>query len=217
MKYIFFIVALPLFMISCSQSIYVEKPVSKGDIYYFHATYYGDGFDGKKSASGEVFNKNEFTCAVNSFPFNTLLEITNLENDKKVVVRVNDRPGKMVLDLSEKSFMKIAAKKNGRIKVRVKVIGKVIDKSDEKISKESSSKAKKEFFYTIQLAAFHSLEAADRFKDGVDVEGVYIYFEQGERDIYRVRVGKFDTKDAAIEYKNKNFKNIKVIIFEVAN
>ena len=56
-----------------------------------NASYYGDEFNGQPTSSGEVFDMNAFTAAHKTLPFGTMLEVTNLANGKKVVVRVNDR------------------------------------------------------------------------------------------------------------------------------
>jgi rare lipoprotein A len=55
------------------------------------ASWYGPGFNGRKTASGERFNTNDLTAAHKTLPFNTLLKVTNVENGKYTVVRVNDR------------------------------------------------------------------------------------------------------------------------------
>lgn len=55
------------------------------------ATYYGGRFHGRKTASGEVFDKNALTCAHKTLPFDTKLIVTNPQNGKSVEVRVNDR------------------------------------------------------------------------------------------------------------------------------
>ena len=55
------------------------------------ASYYGAEFNGKPTSSGEIFDMNEMTAAHKTLPFGTILEVTNLENGKKVAVRVNDR------------------------------------------------------------------------------------------------------------------------------
>jgi rare lipoprotein A len=54
-------------------------------------SYYAEKFHGRKTASGERFDKNKFTAAHRSLPFHTKVEVTNLENGKSVVVEVNDR------------------------------------------------------------------------------------------------------------------------------
>ena len=55
------------------------------------ASWYGPGFNGKKSASGERFNQNAMTAAHKTLPFGTKLKVTNQKNGKTVVVRINDR------------------------------------------------------------------------------------------------------------------------------
>jgi rare lipoprotein A len=55
------------------------------------ASWYGGKFHGRKTASGERYNKHALTCASRHLPFGTLLEVTNLSNGKTAVVRVNDR------------------------------------------------------------------------------------------------------------------------------
>ena len=55
------------------------------------ATYYSRCFNGRRTSSGERYNRLDFTCAHRSLPFNTLLKLTNPKNNKSVIVRVNDR------------------------------------------------------------------------------------------------------------------------------
>lgn len=55
------------------------------------ASYYHDKFHGRMTASGTIFNQNEMTCAHKTLPFGTKLEVTNLSNNKTVVVTVTDR------------------------------------------------------------------------------------------------------------------------------
>ena len=55
------------------------------------ASYYHDKFHGRMTASGTIFNQNEMTCAHKTLPFGTKLEVTNLTNNKTVVVTVTDR------------------------------------------------------------------------------------------------------------------------------
>ena len=55
------------------------------------ASYYHDKFHGRTTASGTIFNQNEMTCAHKTLPFGTKLEVTNLSNNKTVIVTVTDR------------------------------------------------------------------------------------------------------------------------------
>ena len=87
-----------------------------------YATWYGNQFNGRLTASGERFNQHAMTCASNKHKFGTRLKVTNLANGKSVICRVNDR-GKLgkgvVVDLSKAAFAKIAPSSQGRIKVKV--------------------------------------------------------------------------------------------------
>lgn len=77
------------------------------------ASYYGAEFNGKPTSSGEIFDMNDLTAAHKTLPFGTILEVTNLENGKKVTVRVNDR-GPFVAD-RELDVSKAAAETLGMI------------------------------------------------------------------------------------------------------
>ena len=89
------------------------------------ASYYGKKHHGRKTASGEKFNMNGLTAAHKTLPFNTLVEITNLNNNQSVIVRINDR-GPFVknrkFDLSKAAFKQICPLRYGKIKVKYKII-----------------------------------------------------------------------------------------------
>ena len=88
-----------------------------------YATWYGNQFHGRLTASGERFNQYAMTCASNKHKFGTQLKVTNTANGKSVACRVNDRGrlGKgVVVDLSKGAFAKIAPLSQGKIKVTVR-------------------------------------------------------------------------------------------------
>ena len=88
-------------------------------------SWYGPGFHGKKTASGEKFNENDLTAAHPTLPMPSLVRVTNLENGKSVVVRINDRgpfKSRRIIDLSKKSAQRIGM--HSTIKVRVKYLTK---------------------------------------------------------------------------------------------
>ncbi len=90
-----------------------------------YASWYGPGFYGRKTASGERFTKKKFTCAHRKLPFGTRLQVTNLENGKTIEVVVNDR-GPFIytrmLDLSYAAAKKLGILHSGQAKVKVKQI-----------------------------------------------------------------------------------------------
>jgi len=92
---------------------------------YGRASYYADYFDGKTTASGQVFKQDEFTGAHLTLPFNSLVKVMNLENEKSVVVRITDRgpyDKRFVLDMSKAAFETISPLSRGVIQVYYEII-----------------------------------------------------------------------------------------------
>jgi rare lipoprotein A len=94
-------------------------------IQYGNASWYGRKFHGKKTASGERFNKQSFTGAHKQLPFGTIIRVTNLRNGRDVYVRINDRgpfvSGRIV-DISRAAAEAIGFRNRGVAKVRVEVV-----------------------------------------------------------------------------------------------
>lgn len=90
------------------------------------ASWYGGNFHNKTTASGEKFNMWAMTTASNTHKMGTKLEITNMANGKKAIVKVNDTGGfkkyGRTLDLSRGAFSKIADINQGLIHIKIKVI-----------------------------------------------------------------------------------------------
>ncbi|MFN3562169.1 MAG: septal ring lytic transglycosylase RlpA family protein [Chloroherpetonaceae bacterium] len=90
------------------------------------ATYYANEFHGKKTASGEIYDKNKLTAASVDLPFGTTVRVTNLDNRKSVVVRINDRMPKnskgRIIDLSLAGAKAIEMVQSGVVRVRVEVL-----------------------------------------------------------------------------------------------
>lgn len=89
------------------------------------ASWYGPGFDGNASASGETFNQNAMTAAHRSLPFGTQVQVTNLDNGRSVIVRINDRgpySGDRVIDLSAGAARILGVIQSGIAPVRLEVM-----------------------------------------------------------------------------------------------
>lgn len=89
------------------------------------ASFYADEFNGKKTASGEIYDMTEMTAAHPSYPFNTVVIVTNLKNNKSVTVRINDRMPNFknrIIDLSLKAAEKIEMIRDGIQEVTIEVI-----------------------------------------------------------------------------------------------
>jgi len=90
------------------------------------ASWYGDAFNQKATADGEVFDMNVFSAAHTTLPLPSLVEVTNLENGKKLTVRVNDRGpfvGGRIIDLSYAAAQELGYADKGLAKVRVRYVG----------------------------------------------------------------------------------------------
>ncbi len=108
------------------KTYYPMKEVNPGFCQNGIASWYGPGFHGKKTASTEIYNMHELTAAHNVLPLNTLVKITNLENQNEVVVRINDRGpfvGDRIVDLSLAAAQELGMVKKGTVPVRVAVLG----------------------------------------------------------------------------------------------
>lgn len=91
-----------------------------------NASWYGGFFHGRKTASGEIYNKHALTAASNSHKMGTKLKVTNAKTGKSVVVKVNDTGGfakyNRTLDLSQAAFQQIAPLGQGVAKVTIQVL-----------------------------------------------------------------------------------------------
>lgn len=105
------------------------------------ASYYAEDFHGKLTSSGEVYDMNKLTCAHPYLPFNTWLKVTNLANQKSVIVRVNDRGPFMknrIIDLSYAAARQLGMLGPGSIYVRLEIVSPPLTQQDIDIGKVPS-------------------------------------------------------------------------------
>ena len=116
--------------------VMAEKIISKPAIviaeeeWTYHSTgiasWYGPGFQGRKTANGERYNMYDMTAAHKKMKFNTMVKVTNLDNGKFVIVRINDRGPYVkgrIIDLSKTAKQKIMGN-GGLCKVKLEVLKK---------------------------------------------------------------------------------------------
>lgn len=114
----------------CQQRTSLKKTVSKQAskrVIYGLASFYHNKFNGRRTASGEIFSQDKLTCACNMLPIGTWVKITNIRNGKTVVVKVNDRlhpKMRRVADLSRSAAKKLGYTAQGLVRVKVEVISK---------------------------------------------------------------------------------------------
>lgn len=105
----------------------VVAPKAASKVLYGTASFYANKFHGRKTASGEIFNQNKFTCACNVLPIGTWVRVTNMRNGKSVVVKVNDRlhpKMRRLLDLTRAGAQKLGYVSAGLTRVKAEVLGK---------------------------------------------------------------------------------------------
>ncbi|MEQ8858451.1 MAG: septal ring lytic transglycosylase RlpA family protein [Pseudomonadales bacterium] len=139
------------------------------------ASWYGRKFHGRQTSSGEPFDMFTLTAAHRSLPIPTYVRVTNLDNGRHSVVRVNDRGpfhSDRIIDLSYAAAVKLGFADHGTARVRVEVL-------------EQAPR------FVLQAGAFRELAAADRLKeDLVRLTGQSAYVVQVSEDrLYRVRLG----------------------------
>jgi rare lipoprotein A len=89
------------------------------------ASFYHNKFEGRRTSNGEIFKQELFTCAHKTYPFGTMLKVTNLSNDSTVVVKVNDRlpqRSKRCIDLTMVAAKQLNFVRKGLTKVKVEEI-----------------------------------------------------------------------------------------------
>ena len=195
---LFFILSL---FISCAPASHrVDEPnnISSDNIYndgYSQigiASWYGVEEHGRPTATGERFTMYGYTAAHRTLPMGTIIRITNLENGRDVIVKVNDRgpfvEGRIV-DLSHAAAKSIDMIDNGTAKVKVEVI-----------SSPGRTNNYFEAMYTVQIGSFSEKQNAlnlkkelDTYMNDIRIETI----EVGNVNYYRVRVGRFQNKKDA--------------------
>lgn len=105
-----------------------NKKVSK-NVWEGTASYYHNMFEGRKTANGDIFRQKKLTGANNHLPLGTMVRVTNLNNGKSIVVKINDRMNKRLthrrlIDLSREGARQLGFINAGLTKVRMEVLSK---------------------------------------------------------------------------------------------
>jgi rare lipoprotein A len=99
----------------------------KPRVLYGVASYYHDKFNGRQTANGEIYDSKKLTAACNQLPLGTWIRVTNLNNNRSVIVKTNDRMHKRMtrlVDLSRAAAEKLGYISRGLTKVKVEVLEK---------------------------------------------------------------------------------------------
>jgi rare lipoprotein A len=131
------------------------------------ASWYGPKFDGKLTANGEIFNQYDVTAAHKTLPLPSLVNVTNLENNRSIVLRVNDRGpfvGDRIIDLSFKAAQLLGVVNKGTAKVSVELIEYGKHLLNYSINNSNVNNKIDELLF-LQIGVFKNPKNADKISD----------------------------------------------------
>jgi rare lipoprotein A len=195
----------------------------KSDIYQTGiASWYGKKFHNRRTANGEIYDMNKLTAAHKKLPFNTIVEVENLDNHKKTIVRINDRgpfvKGR-IIDLSYKAAGRIGMTAEGTAPVNLRLVDSRYEKPtaygeapENTIPNKRIEEVEDANCY-IQAGAFNSEENAKkmvrRLKETLPGVSFGIYNDAG---FFKVKTEPVYTKLIA-EYHKKNLASYGIEVF----
>ena len=177
-----------------------------------NASWYGPDFHGKKTASGEIYNKYAFTAAHKTLPFGTKVKVTNLDNGLSTTVVINDRgPFKSgrIIDLSYSAAQKISMVGTGTARVRINAIGSTQSTTvtNNKISAKTTNKSSVvtndvSGSYYVQVAAYSVQDNANQTAKKLSNMG-YAQAIRKSNGKYTVAAGPYRTRARAVTERDK--------------
>ncbi len=190
----FYIVAGRRYDVLASSRGFVERGI---------ASWYGPKFHGRRASSGEIYDMYAMTAAHPSLPLPTYVQVTNLENGRKAIVRVNDRgpfhDGR-VIDLSYAAARKLGVLERGTAMVEVRALEPGRSADQTSAPDEEVAVAVAPSLY-VQVGAFSELSNAEQLRAQLllrQVEDIRIQSgADASSPVYRVRIGPLSSVDAA--------------------
>lgn len=196
------------------------------------ASYYHLKFNGRRTASGDVYNSTQFTAAHKTLPINSYALVTNLHNNRKVIVRINDRgpfSDKRLIDLSHAAAKEIGLISRGMGNVRIEALhvakngrlsgaatrtlakhAKTQEAADRLVkSNESSNKSfkmvnekKGNEVYRLKMLEVTSRSQADKLITQLALDNIQAEVNRSGNK-YEIHIGPFDTKEKMVQVRNQ--------------
>lgn len=177
----------PVFVTSCER-----KDGEDADVVLQEgiASWYGPGFQGRRTSNGEIYDANDSTAAHRTLPFDTIVRVVDTETEQAVTVRINDRGpyvGDRIIDLSRAAAGALDMLESGTAQVRLELVEAGGPIPDD-LAQER---------YTIQLGEYSGPFYAHRFAEeiggDVRVDSVYMF----QRSRFMVYYGQYDSVESA--------------------
>jgi rare lipoprotein A len=193
---------------------YYPTVVSVGDEFSGRASWYGPDFHGKMTSSGETYDMNDMTAAHKTLPMNTIVQVTNRENGRSQVVRINDRGPfveSRIIDLSKEAATRLGIVGRGTAMVSLKVLG--FGRNSSKLipnQQELDQGPKQQVLsgFSLQIGSFASVEGAlstqKRYDNMDGYRTVIKDIQNGEKRAFKVMLSGFQSESEARDYLAKN-------------
>ena len=196
------------------------------------ASWYGEEFHGKLTANGERFNMYKVSAAHKTLPLPSKVKVTNLDNNKSLIMRVNDRgpfAKDRIIDLSMRAADLLGFKEKGTQKVRVQYFSSanIFNKNGNVISKKNYLNQEKKYqpnnskgLYSLVIGSFSNAENINRIKDKLK-NFRKLSIEKKEIDnvnFYKIFIGPYYRKDYVIKLQETieylGLKDTEIIQYE---
>jgi len=172
------------------------------------SSWYGKDFHGNPTASGEIYDMYGLSAAHRTLPLGTVVEVTNLDNGRSAVLKINDRgpfiKGR-ILDCSYGAARELDFANAGLARVRVEVLEEGTGRTKPSRGPSGGGRAptcEDEGSLCVQVGAFASRENADNFRDLMEQKAGDAFVVR-YREFYRVRVGRMDTEEEAADLQER--------------
>ena len=177
-------------------------PVDEGWTEKGIASWYGEPYHGRQTASGEIYDMHQMTAAHKTLAFGTKVKVNRRDTGADVVVRINDRgpfiEGR-IIDLSLAAARKIGLDVDGVAPVKIKVVGHAAAPARPPAS---ASEETEECFW-VQVGAFSDRGNAARAEKDLEQKGESATMLEGLDGLWRVRLGPFDAEAKAEKARNR--------------
>lgn len=202
---------------------YYPTVVRVGDTLSGRASWYGNDFHGKSTSNGEGYDMYAYTAAHKTLPMNTVVRVTNSENNAQTIVRINDRGPfveSRIIDLSYAAAQKIGLDKKGTAPVTLEVLG-FEPSSSRTIDMQAVAKGPRESVlnnFFVQIGSF------ERFEGAISTKQKYASFngysaivkdtEYNNKRLFRVWLGGFKSEAEARDFISRSYFQGSFIIRE---
>lgn len=182
---------------------------SRGYVETGMASWYGDKFHGRKTASGEMYDMEKFTAAHRTLPLGTYVKVRRVDgHGDTAVVKVNDRGpfvNDRIIDLSKAAARQLSMIEEGVAKVKVTALGEEVFRGKSGVTLRPRPDYSSGSF-SVQVGAFTVRENAQRLagemKRAHGTADVSL-FDRGDNLFFRVRVGRFKSREEAERFRDR--------------